>query len=371
MFDLTTPPVPARPLNQFVMPGSSDQLILAADGVLGPGTVAFTSGGVPRNLAEAHALQPRRRERDRQPAARHRVQRRLRLVLARRRPTISASASTTTTSGCSCPTRAPTTRPRTVFNPDGAPAQHHGDRQSAAHVGDDLRRRRGHRPHRLDELGARARAARSRSATPPSTRSTRRPARGRSTSSTSSRRRSPCTASATRATCTRASTASARAARSRPSTAASTRSSPTTWPSARRSRAPRAGSPTAVGLAVVFADANTGWQLSPDGRVITALDAAAVKERLTHVRTDAYCALDGTRRGRDARAVPRRRPARGRLLPDPDVRLHGGRQLLAASAPPRRSSGVTTLPARAVIRPSRPYFRGLSVAWRLHTCGAR
>jgi hypothetical protein len=37
-------------MNQLVMPGSSDQLILAADGVLGPGTVAFTSGGVPRNL---------------------------------------------------------------------------------------------------------------------------------------------------------------------------------------------------------------------------------------------------------------------------------------------------------------------------------
>ena len=49
MFDLTTPQFP-RSLNQFVMPGSSDQLILAADGVLGPGTVQFTSGGVWRNL---------------------------------------------------------------------------------------------------------------------------------------------------------------------------------------------------------------------------------------------------------------------------------------------------------------------------------
>ena len=57
---------------------------------------------------------------------------------------------------------------------------------------------------------------------------------------------------------------------------------------------PEAGWPTAVGLAVVFDGSGTGWQLSPDGRTITALDAAAVKERLTHVRHDMYCALDGT-----------------------------------------------------------------------------
>jgi len=49
MFDLTVPSFP-RAVNQFVMPGSSDQLILAADGVLGPGTVSFTSRGVDRNL---------------------------------------------------------------------------------------------------------------------------------------------------------------------------------------------------------------------------------------------------------------------------------------------------------------------------------
>jgi hypothetical protein len=49
MVDLTVPEFP-KTLNQFVMPGSSDQLILAQDGVLGPGTVAFSSGGVSRNL---------------------------------------------------------------------------------------------------------------------------------------------------------------------------------------------------------------------------------------------------------------------------------------------------------------------------------
>jgi hypothetical protein len=49
MFDLTTPEFP-QAVNQFVMPGSSDQLILAADGVLGPGTVQFTNRGVSRDL---------------------------------------------------------------------------------------------------------------------------------------------------------------------------------------------------------------------------------------------------------------------------------------------------------------------------------
>lgn len=43
----------------------------------------------------------------------------------------------------------------------------------------------------------------------------------------------------------------------------------------------------------MFADAGTGWQISPDGQVITALDAAAVAERQTHIRNDEYCALDG------------------------------------------------------------------------------
>lgn len=56
---------------------------------------------------------------------------------------------------------------------------------------------------------------------------------------------------------------------------------------------PEGSWPTAIGLAVVFRDAGTGWQISPDGQVITALDAAAVAERLTHIRTDEYCALNG------------------------------------------------------------------------------
>ncbi|HEX7599599.1 MAG TPA: hypothetical protein VF518_15385, partial [Polyangia bacterium] len=49
MLDLTAASFPKR-INQFVMPGSSDQLILSASGVIGPGTVSFSSGNVQRNL---------------------------------------------------------------------------------------------------------------------------------------------------------------------------------------------------------------------------------------------------------------------------------------------------------------------------------
>jgi hypothetical protein len=65
---------------------------------------------------------------------------------------------------------------------------------------------------------------------------------------------------------------------------------------------PEYGSPIAVGLAVVFSGSSTGWGLSPDGLAITALSAAEVKEALTRVRNDQYCALDGTRE--DGTPVP-------------------------------------------------------------------
>ena len=62
------------------------------------------------------------------------------------------------------------------------------------------------------------------------------------------------------------------------------------------------GSPIAVGAAVVFPQASTGWNLSADGLAITALTAAEVAEALTHVRNDVYCALDGTKM--DSTPVP-------------------------------------------------------------------
>ena len=65
---------------------------------------------------------------------------------------------------------------------------------------------------------------------------------------------------------------------------------------------PESGSPVAVGLAVVFASASTGWSLSSDGLSLVALDAAAVKAALALVRTDEYCALDGSKQ--DGTPVP-------------------------------------------------------------------
>ena len=62
------------------------------------------------------------------------------------------------------------------------------------------------------------------------------------------------------------------------------------------------GSPTAVGLAVVFPSSSTGWSLSQDGLSVAPLGAAEVKETLTHVRNDEYCALDGSKE--DGTPVP-------------------------------------------------------------------
>jgi hypothetical protein len=58
---------------------------------------------------------------------------------------------------------------------------------------------------------------------------------------------------------------------------------------------PEYGAPMAIGLAVVFSGASTGWRLGQDGLTITTLTADEVKEALTHVRNDQYCALDGTK----------------------------------------------------------------------------
>ncbi len=57
---------------------------------------------------------------------------------------------------------------------------------------------------------------------------------------------------------------------------------------------PETGMPVAVGLQVVFSDSSTGWGLSSDGLTITSLGAADVKDALTHIRSDVYCALDGS-----------------------------------------------------------------------------
>jgi hypothetical protein len=58
---------------------------------------------------------------------------------------------------------------------------------------------------------------------------------------------------------------------------------------------PESGSPMAIGLDLVFSSASTGWSLSQDGLSIAALSADQVTEALTHVRNDQYCALDGSK----------------------------------------------------------------------------
>jgi hypothetical protein len=60
--------------------------------------------------------------------------------------------------------------------------------------------------------------------------------------------------------------------------------------------------PMGIGPSVVFADSLTGWDIGADGQTITALAPAGVKERLTHVRNDMYCALDGSKE--DGTPVP-------------------------------------------------------------------
>jgi hypothetical protein len=58
---------------------------------------------------------------------------------------------------------------------------------------------------------------------------------------------------------------------------------------------PESGSPMAIGLDVVFSSASTGWGLSQDGLTIASLSADQVTEALNHVRNDEYCALDGAK----------------------------------------------------------------------------
>jgi hypothetical protein len=65
---------------------------------------------------------------------------------------------------------------------------------------------------------------------------------------------------------------------------------------------PESGSPMGIGPDVVFTGSSTGWRFTPDGLTITALTVDEVKEALTHVVNDVYCVLDPTRT--DATPVP-------------------------------------------------------------------
>jgi hypothetical protein len=291
MMDLTTPDFP-RPLNQFAMPGSSDQLILAADGVLGPGTVAFTSGGVARNLQkltlfssndaselgnlllgteyDANIVSSWLGTTDDQRIRLDDGSQRLFMPYAGydhapqgafnpnvHRLNITAIANQQLTSETTFDL--PEDIIRTVSTnstPGAGSALAFGDssvfaltqapdawsldviEELAAPIAVYRFNDQGDLHARIDRIGARCQISTFAGSL-----------NAFKTEHVGVGPQIPC---------------------------------------------PEAGLPVAVGPAVVFSGSSTGWQISADGRTITSLDAAAVAEWLTHVRTDEYCALDGT-----------------------------------------------------------------------------
>jgi hypothetical protein len=291
MLDLTVPAFP-RMVNQFVMPGSSDQLILAADGVLGPGTVAFTSGGVARNLQKLTLFN-----------------------------STDASEIGNLLLG-------------TEFNANLV--------SSWLGVGDDQR-------IRLDPDNQRLFLPYSGNHHAPTDAFNPVAHRLNITAVANRLLTSEVTFDVVEDIVRTVSTASAPSAGSAlafgDSSVYGIKQTPGSWAldvieefatpvavyrfsdegdlHARIDRigarcqistfqgglnafkaghlgagpqilCPEGSQPTAIGLAVVFAETGTGWQISPDGRDLTALDATAVKERLTHVSEGGrYCAVDG------------------------------------------------------------------------------
>jgi hypothetical protein len=291
MLDLTTPDFP-KPLNQFVMPGSSDQLILARDGVLGPGTVAFTSGGVPRNLQKLTLF-------DRDDAGE------LGNVLLGTEFNANMISSSF---GASDDQRIRLDDgnqrlflPYSGYNhaPDGvfSPPAH---RLNVTAIANRLLT-----PEKTFDLVEDVVRTVSTNSTPDQG-----SALAFGDSSVYALNQTPGSWSvdvidefATPIAVYRFSDAGdlhARidriGARCQISTFSGSRNA---FKAERvgvgpRIACPEWSAPTAVGRSVVFAESGTGWDLSTDGVTITALDAAAVTERLTHVRHDQYCALDGT-----------------------------------------------------------------------------
>jgi hypothetical protein len=291
MLDLTAPSFPTA-VNQFVMPGSSDQLILAKAGVLGPGTVAFTSGGVSRNLQKltlfnqadaseldnlllgteynADFVQTWLGVADDQRIRLDGTSQRLflpyggyhhtpaevfnpaahRLNITAVGPGLTSEVTfdlvediIRTVSLDSSPTagRALAFGDSSVYALNQGPAGWSRDviEEFATPLAVYRLRDEGDVHARIDRIGARCQI---------------------STFLGSDHAFDPKRlAAGPQIDCT------------------------------------ESGSATAVGLAVVFPQAKTGWLLSVDGLTITALDADAVAEALTHVRNDVYCVLDPTK----------------------------------------------------------------------------
>jgi hypothetical protein len=291
MLDLAVADFP-KTLNQFVMPGSSDQLILAADGVLGPGTVAFTSGGVARNLQkltlfnrdDANELgnvllgtefnanlesswlgvaddQRIRLDPDNQrlflpySGYHHAPQSTFNPVA--HRLNITAVANRLLTSEMTFDVAEDIVRTvSTVSTPDSGAALAFGDssvyalhqtpgswsldtiEEFATPMAVYRFSDKGDLHARIDQIGTRCQI----------------------------------------------------------STFAGSLNAfkPEHLAIGPQILCPEGSLPVAIGDAVVFPQTSTGWRISPDGHVITELDATAVKESLTHVINGGYCALDAT-----------------------------------------------------------------------------
>jgi hypothetical protein len=292
MVDLTVPEFP-KTLNQFVMPGSSDQLILAQDGVLGPGTVAFTSGGVPRNLQKLTLF-----NRDDASEIGNLLlgtefnadfvsswlgvadDQRIRLDPDNQRLFLPYSGYLHA--------------PQTDFNPEAhrlnvtAVANKLLTSETTFDVVEDIVRTvsTSSAPGVGSALAFGDSSVYALAQTP-----------GAWSLSVVEEYATPMAVYRINDNGDLHARIDRIGARCQISTFAGSvnafkHDQLATGP---QIACPEGGLPTAVGLDVVFAESSTGWRLSADGQTITALDANGVKEALTHVRTDEYCALDGTK----------------------------------------------------------------------------
>jgi len=300
MMDLTAPSFPAR-INQFTMPGSSDQLILAIAGILGPGTVSFTSAGVARNLQKITLFsQDNASEEDNvllgtefnadfvQTWLGTADDQRIRLDWGSQRLFLPYSGYNHA--------------PQTSFNPAT-----HRLNVTAVGVGTGLSSEMTFdmvediiRTVSIDSSPSAGRAL----------------AFGDSSiyalnQDTEGWSRDVLEEYATPFAVYRLSDTGdlhARIDRIGARCEISTFSgsvnafAPTQLATGPTIACPESGSPMAVGLDIVFSGSSTGWLLSPDGLTLTALSTDQVMEALTHVRNDEYCALDGTKD--DATPVP-------------------------------------------------------------------
>ena len=289
MLDLTQPDFP-QSVNQFVMPGSSDQLILAQDGVLGPGTVAFTSGGVARNLQK--------------------------LTLFNR-----DDASEIGNLLLGTEFNANFTQSWLGVSDDQRIRLDPGNQRLFLPYGGYLNTPQGafnHQAHRLNIT-----AVANQLLTPETTFDVVEDVvRTVSTSSTAGAGSALAFGDSSVYALTQTPDSWALTtieefatpiavyrfsdqgdlharidrigARCTISTFQGSLNAfkPNRLATGAQIACPEGGYPTAVGLALVFSDSSTGWQLSADGTSITTLDAAAVAERLTHVRTNVYCTLN-------------------------------------------------------------------------------